>query len=426
MNTANLRKFIREAKNSINGYSDIQILVREATSNDPWGPTSSLMRRIALECENPTNYHDMFKILWKRLTDFHHIKYVHKSLILIDYLLRYGPERFISDMRLRSDVLRKLCFYKYYKNAIESGIDVRTKAKTILGLLDDKELLFEQREAAMSTNKKIVGFSYRDPRVDLPAKQMRPRSMSSPSPVQEKMHVDFDENHDSPLSVVEEKSPQIRSPVRGRAKSVVHEEDDLLSFARSNRKNSVDVFEASGIFSFDLPDEKSTQPMLLFDESFFPNNQMALVPVVKPKTPFDDNDGVMLFENVDVIAPAKEVEIDEQKPEDLDLVEMENESDEIPEDLWAYANVNDIRVTNSEKRRREYALKKKMMMKGKKLNQMEAKHKMEFESSVPFAHYDNSTQALVPYGMQFQQGYQQQQMVPYVNVQQRAADLQWN
>jgi epsin len=34
-------------KNYTKGYSDIQIKVREATSNDPWGPQGSLMAEIA-------------------------------------------------------------------------------------------------------------------------------------------------------------------------------------------------------------------------------------------------------------------------------------------------------------------------------------------------------------------------------------------
>jgi hypothetical protein len=389
------------------------------------------MRRIALETDNPANYHDMFKILWKRLTDFHHIKHVHKSLLLTDYMLRYGPERFVSDMRLRSDVLRKLCFYKYYKNGVESGSDVRGKAKAILTLLDDKELLHEQRQAAASTNQKIIGFSYRDTRVDsVSHKQPRGRSNSTPV-VEAKMIVDCDSPADSPLSMAEEKSPEPRkvSPVRARAKSVIparHEEDDLLSFARSNRKNSVDIFEESGIFSFDMPEEKQSRSLVLFDESFLPaQNQMALVPMVPHNdvSLFDvGHNDVSLFDEVDLVAP---VEVEEQKPVDLMEMEVEHNEDVIPEDLWAFANVDDIRVTNSEKKRREYAMKKKMMMKGQKLNQMEAKHKMEFDSA-PFTNVNAQSNAVVPYGMQFQQGYYQQ-VVPYSypNAQSQA-ELHWN
>jgi epsin len=35
------------SKNYAKGYSDMQIKVREATSNDPWGPSGTIMNEIA-------------------------------------------------------------------------------------------------------------------------------------------------------------------------------------------------------------------------------------------------------------------------------------------------------------------------------------------------------------------------------------------
>jgi len=427
MNTANLRKLMRDAKNSINGYSDIQVLVREATSNDPWGPTTSLMRRIAVESENPVNYYDMFKTLWKRLTDFHHIKHVHKSLMLIDYLLKYGPEKIITDVRLRSDVVRKLCYYKYYKNGIESGSDVRSKSKAILGLLEDKELLSEQRNAAMSTNQRIIGFSYRDQRVDdAPSrKALKPRSMSSPDVFEDKVV--------SLISPVEEevkespRKPYIQDVYRKRANSVAQPavsvdniEDDLLSFARVNRRQSVNDLEGSGVFIFDIPSVHSSKPMLLFDESFMPGNEMALVPVnpVAPVSMFQDVDSDMAL--FDDMSESNGFQFEEEKPVEMET-NMEEDCEEIPDDVWMLANINDIRITNSEKKRRAYAMKKKSMMKGKKLNQMEAKHKMEFDPLMDMPMVGTaSVGALVPYA-QAQQNYQ---MVPY--GQRPAEQLYWN
>ena len=37
----------RTIKNVVHNFSDSQIKVREATSNDPWGPSSTLMAEIA-------------------------------------------------------------------------------------------------------------------------------------------------------------------------------------------------------------------------------------------------------------------------------------------------------------------------------------------------------------------------------------------
>lgn len=38
---------VRVGKNYIKGYTDTQIKVREATSNDPWGPSGSQMYELA-------------------------------------------------------------------------------------------------------------------------------------------------------------------------------------------------------------------------------------------------------------------------------------------------------------------------------------------------------------------------------------------
>ena len=38
---------LRVAKNYTKGYSDVQAKVRDATSNDPWGPTGTQMNELA-------------------------------------------------------------------------------------------------------------------------------------------------------------------------------------------------------------------------------------------------------------------------------------------------------------------------------------------------------------------------------------------
>jgi len=38
---------LRVAKNYTKGYSDVQAKVRDATSNDPWGPWGAQMNEIA-------------------------------------------------------------------------------------------------------------------------------------------------------------------------------------------------------------------------------------------------------------------------------------------------------------------------------------------------------------------------------------------
>ena len=56
-------------KNIVNNYSEAEIKVREATSNDPWGPSSSLMTEIADLTYNVVAFSEIMSMIWKRLND---------------------------------------------------------------------------------------------------------------------------------------------------------------------------------------------------------------------------------------------------------------------------------------------------------------------------------------------------------------------
>ncbi|KOB75199.1 Epsin-2 [Operophtera brumata] len=66
VNVAGLR---RNIKNLAHNYSDAQVKVREATSNDPWGPSSTLMAEIADLTYNVMAFTEIMQMIWKRLND---------------------------------------------------------------------------------------------------------------------------------------------------------------------------------------------------------------------------------------------------------------------------------------------------------------------------------------------------------------------
>lgn len=47
----------------------VGLKVREATSNDPWGPSSSLMSEIADLTYNVVAFSEIMSMVWKRLND---------------------------------------------------------------------------------------------------------------------------------------------------------------------------------------------------------------------------------------------------------------------------------------------------------------------------------------------------------------------
>lgn len=71
-----------------------QKAVRKATSNDPWGPSSTLMAEIADLTYNVVAFTEIMQMLWKRLNDHgKNWRHVYKALVLLEYLIKTGSER---------------------------------------------------------------------------------------------------------------------------------------------------------------------------------------------------------------------------------------------------------------------------------------------------------------------------------------------
>ncbi|XP_078232269.1 ENTH domain-containing protein 1 isoform X2 [Pogona vitticeps] len=87
----------RHVKNFVKNYSEAEIKVREATSNDPWGPSSSLMLDISDLTYNAVSLSEIMNMIWHRMNDHgKNWRHVYKSLTLLDYLLKNGSKKVIQ------------------------------------------------------------------------------------------------------------------------------------------------------------------------------------------------------------------------------------------------------------------------------------------------------------------------------------------
>jgi len=140
---------LRAAKNM--SYEPIEVKVREATNNDPWGISSAALREIARATHHTDEYSLLFKMTWKRLHDAEHVMHVQKALILIEYLLRNGADRFVSDAKRRAKDISALQKYKQYDaNNRDVGGDVRAKAKSVYDLLTNETKLADERGKSLA------------------------------------------------------------------------------------------------------------------------------------------------------------------------------------------------------------------------------------------------------------------------------------
>ena len=68
--------------------------MREATSNDPWGPSSTMMSEIADLTYNVVAFTEIMQMIWKRLNDHgKNWRHVYKALVLLEYLIKTGSEK---------------------------------------------------------------------------------------------------------------------------------------------------------------------------------------------------------------------------------------------------------------------------------------------------------------------------------------------
>uniref|UniRef100_A0A8C0JF52 ENTH domain-containing protein n=1 Tax=Chelonoidis abingdonii TaxID=106734 RepID=A0A8C0JF52_CHEAB len=90
----------RHVKNFVKNYSDSEVKVREATSNDPWGPSSSLMLEISDLTYNTLSLLEIMNMIWHRMNDQgKNWRHVYKSLTLLDYLIKNGSKKVIQHCR---------------------------------------------------------------------------------------------------------------------------------------------------------------------------------------------------------------------------------------------------------------------------------------------------------------------------------------
>ncbi|XP_026513269.1 ENTH domain-containing protein 1 [Terrapene carolina triunguis] len=146
----------RHMKNFVKNYSDSEIKVREATSNDPWGPSSSLMLEISDLTYNTVSLLEIMNMIWHRMNDQgKNWRHVYKSLTLLDYLIKNGSKKVIQHCREGLFNIQTLKDFHYIDEAGKNqGYHVREKSKQVSALLTDDQLLHNEREIARRTRQR--------------------------------------------------------------------------------------------------------------------------------------------------------------------------------------------------------------------------------------------------------------------------------
>lgn len=160
MSLYDAKKYFRRAQNVVFNYTEMEAKVREATNNEPWGASTTLMEQISQGTYNMREREEILGMIFRRFTEkrANEWRQIYKALQLLDYLIRHGSERFIDDTRSSISLIRMLESFHYIDSqGRDQGINVRNRAKALAELLSDDEKIRSERKKARETAKKYKG-----------------------------------------------------------------------------------------------------------------------------------------------------------------------------------------------------------------------------------------------------------------------------
>lgn len=153
----NVHGIRRNVKNVVRNYTEAQIKVREATSNDPWGPSSTLMSEIADLTYNVVAFSEIMQMIWKRLNDHgKNWRHVYKALVLLEYLIKTGSEKVTQQCKENIFAIQTLKDFQHIEDNKDQGLNVREKSKQLVSLLKDEERLKNERARALKAKERFA------------------------------------------------------------------------------------------------------------------------------------------------------------------------------------------------------------------------------------------------------------------------------
>ncbi|KAJ5723929.1 hypothetical protein N7488_001964 [Penicillium malachiteum] len=156
-----LKAGVRKVQNAVMNYTEMESKVREATNNEPWGASTTLMQEISNGTHSYQLLNEIMPMIYKRFTDkaAEEWRQIYKSLQLLEFLVKNGSERVVDDARSHMSLLRMLRQFHYIDmNGKDQGINVRNRSSELVKLLGDVEQIRAERKKARSNRNKFSGF----------------------------------------------------------------------------------------------------------------------------------------------------------------------------------------------------------------------------------------------------------------------------
>ncbi|KAG0942715.1 hypothetical protein G6F57_007799 [Rhizopus arrhizus] len=156
-----VKDVINKVKNVMLNYTEMEAKVHEATNNERWGASTTLLQEIAQGTHNYQYFNEIMPTIYKRFTEKEPKQWrqiYKKALVLLEYLIKNGSERVVDDARAHASMIKIMRnFYYIDETGKDEGLNVRNRAKEIVELLADTERIRTERQLAKKNRNKYVG-----------------------------------------------------------------------------------------------------------------------------------------------------------------------------------------------------------------------------------------------------------------------------
>ncbi|EIN12448.1 ENTH-domain-containing protein [Punctularia strigosozonata HHB-11173 SS5] len=115
MTIYDVKSMYNQAKNMVLNVSEMEAKVQEATNDEPWGASSTLMQEIAQGTFNFQQFNEIMPSIYARFMEKEARQWreIYKALQLLEYLIKNGSERVVDDARGHVSTVKMLRNFHY-------------------------------------------------------------------------------------------------------------------------------------------------------------------------------------------------------------------------------------------------------------------------------------------------------------------------
>ncbi|KAL5055919.1 hypothetical protein RYX36_036601 [Vicia faba] len=236
-----LKEKIKTARLALTDVTPAQLMVEEATNGNPWAPTTVTLRTISKAAFDLDDYSRIIEILHTRLVKYEKKNWraSYNSLIVLEHLLTHGPESVAEEFQSDKDVIDQLNGFQFIDdNGFNWGLTVRKKSARVMKLLQEGNLLKEERNYARKLSRGIQGFGSFNQK-STPAAEAILREKSLPTTLGRC-------NSDSNNQEQQENNKSSFSTLNSVKKTMIYQEDDevgnnqLIQKSESSSKENME------------------------------------------------------------------------------------------------------------------------------------------------------------------------------------------